>query len=154
MIDFSDVETQSNDYELIPKGHYPVTGTDWEEKESQGRAYFTVTFTLFGEKYKGRKIFENFFIGEGFSEKAVAIGMGKIKSMLELQKESLKFDSYADLFNAILDKPMLASVGISKSKDPQYQDKNCIWSVKDIAELDSVVPSKESNVDMTSDVPF
>jgi hypothetical protein len=138
---------ESNSFELIEKGWYPMTVTNWEEKETQeGKTYYSVKFTIFGEKHENRNIFENFWLGEGFSEKAISISLGRIKGFFQSLDGALSYESYEDMFNAMIDKPVMGSVGISKSKDPAYDDKNCIYSFKAMKE-------EELEVD-TGEVPF
>ncbi len=68
MLDLSGVDA-STDF----KGEFPVTITKAEERLSKSNnVYWSLEFTVFGEKFKGRKIIESFVISNDIAKQRLA----------------------------------------------------------------------------------
>lgn len=113
-------ESGSGDYELLPDGKYTAIMTESEvvpTRSGTGKI-LKATFTIFEEKYAGRKVFHNFNI-ENQSEKAQQIGLGQLKSCyLAMGLKSLPADS-----SELHDLPLTIKVGRSKATE-QYPERN------------------------------
>lgn len=113
-------DAQSNSFEPLPVGKYPVAITKAEIKASKsGGSYFNFKLTVLDGEFKSRTLFHMCTL-ENSNEKAVQIGRGQMKDMLiALGFETPSFDSIMDLEGH----KAIATVAI---KTDEYGAKNVI----------------------------
>lgn len=167
MYDFSSAETGGGDFDLLPANLTACVTTTVKAgddgtpenafKLTSGgllmlQLEFTITETEDG-KFVGRKFWQNLILGatkgtqltEG-QEKAINIAKGTMRQILEAGRgyaptdeseaaiEARKFDSVHELDGL----EFWIDVGIEKSKDPQYSDKNKIKKIHAVAGAEEV----------------
>jgi hypothetical protein len=165
MYDFSDAEASNGDFDLLPAGLTACVTTTVKagDEDTPENAFkrtstgllmlqleFTITETEDG-KYVGRKFWQNLILGavkgtqltDG-QEKAINIAKGTMRQILEAGRgyaptdeseaaiNARKFDSVFELDGL----EFWIDVGVEKSKDPQYSDKNKIKKVHAVAGAD------------------
>lgn len=167
MYDFSEAESGGGDFDLLPAGLTAcvVLGIKPGDEGTPENAFketstgllmlqleFTISETEDG-KFVGRKFWQNLILGatkgttltEG-QEKAINIAKGLMRQILEAGRgyaptdesdaavEARKFDSVFELEGL----EIWIDIGVEKSKDPQYSDKNKIKKVHAVAGADEV----------------
>jgi hypothetical protein len=176
MYDFSGAEGSDGDFDVLPAGLTAcVTTTVKAGDEGTPENAFKITntgllmlqleFTLIETedgKFVGRKFWQNLLLGatkgteisEG-QQKAINIAKGTMRQILEAGRgyaptdeseaavEARKFDSVHELDGL----EFWIDIGIDKSKDPQYSDKNKIKKIHAVTSADEVekVPSKPAS---------
>lgn len=152
-IDFNSADVQSN-FDLLPVGIYSLSmmirnglagqGEDafLTASKSSDAMFLNCEFTVMAGAFAKRKFFSNFVLSGGKtddSDQSIAgkISRATLRAILESARNIMPSDmsqaamaqriikSYGD-FNGM---NFLAKVGIEKSKDAQYQDKNRILAV-------------------------
>jgi hypothetical protein len=117
MFDLSKYSSQKPS-NTIPDGKYICNVTDAGMKDTKsGGMMIVATFTVRDGEHKGRKVFHNFNV-ENSNAKAVEIGMGQIKSLLEnAGKNADKLESAQALCG------LTVGVKTKTNKSEQYGDK-------------------------------
>nr|DAP03961.1 MAG TPA: Protein of unknown function (DUF669) [Caudoviricetes sp.] len=126
-IDFSDFDVNSDDlqdtqsFDLLPQGWYQGFVEKIEARETRtGGQMFAVTVQITGPSHAGRKVFVNFNwvnanptaqqIGrQQFAGLVRAVGLQQVTSLED-----------------VTNRPFDCKVGVQKSRDPQYEDRNDI----------------------------
>lgn len=117
-------------FDLMPPGLYMAEMTDGEMKESNaGTEYLQLEFTVLGGDFDGRKIWPTFHFN---SEKGAAIAQSRMAQLLAAQGKTNINDT-----DELKGTPVMIRVGIQKSKDPQYEDKNEVKAYKPVEDLAS-----------------
>lgn len=120
--DVSEVPPASGGFELLEPGDYRLEASEISDeqatKDGTG-AYVTIKYSVIEGEREGAQIFSNYNI-KNKNPKAEEIAWREL-SALGHAVGVLSGDS-----DALLYKPFLARIGIEKSKDPQYKDKNKI----------------------------
>ena len=131
--DVTDVEPSTGSFELLVPGEYRLEVSEISDetvtKDGTGK-YVTMKFTVVAGEREGTNIFSNYNI-KNKNPKAEEIAWREI-SALARAVGALAGDS-----DQMLYKPFSAKVGIEKSKDPQYKDKN---KIEKFYPLDGSVP--------------
>ena len=146
-ISFNDAQPSkpqtSGEFELIPDGTIvPVRLTVRGEKATKAgdARMLDCEFVVTAGPHAKRKIWTNMMItsnGSDGHDKAVGITMSKVRAMLESAYGIAEDDKTPDAMAArtISDWPdldgleFLAKIGVEKSKDPKYGDKNSVGAV-------------------------
>jgi hypothetical protein len=119
----SDTEEGSQPYELLKKGKYEAQAIDASvgfTKNGLG-TFLKLTLEIQGGEYAGRQLFPMLLLDHE-SEKAKKFGRQKIKDLcVACGLTGMVTDIEAFKF-----KPMIIQVGVEKSKDDQYDDKNVV----------------------------
>jgi hypothetical protein len=116
---------EDSSFDLLPKGQYAATITDTEMRTTQsganaGTDYIVFVYTVDGPTHADRKLWDNcYFFHQG---KAGQIAQQQLAKMCNALGKAGANDP-AEFVGAKL----LIDVGIEKSKDPQYGDKNRIY---------------------------
>lgn len=118
MINLTGVKT--NNFGPLEDGKYICSVTDVEVKDTKDGSgqYIAATLTVAEGDNKGRKIFTNFNI-KNKSEKAVEIGLGQLKSLLE----QAKYKGDMEKFTPSNLNGLLVGVKTKTKNDPAYGDK-------------------------------
>jgi hypothetical protein len=136
--DLSDIEpsTGGGGSELLPVDDYRLQADEISDenvtKDGTGK-YVTAKFTVIEGELEGSSFYVNFNI-ENKNPKAVEIAWRDLSAWGHAVGV-LTGDS-----DALLYKPFMARVGIEKSKDPQYKDKNKILKYYRQDEIPAVAP--------------
>lgn len=141
MLNLTDVQVPNS---ILPAGSYTavVTGVETKNTKSGDGQYIQVEFTISSHGNEGRKIWDNFNI-KNANQKAVDIGLGKLKSMALAM-------GFTEAALSKFDPSQLANkeVGLkTKVKlDPAYGDKAEVASYTAIKNLPTHSQIKESDI--------
>ena len=140
LIKFSkeDVGENTNDFELLPAGKYTgqVCNHEWKTTKKGGHL-LALTIEITGPTHEGRRVFDNLNL-DCESEDAQKIALRSYKSIcLACNAEAfydrifeIEADTTDDYFSALPETlygtDIALKIGIEKSKDTQYPDKNKI----------------------------
>ena len=137
-------DTEDNFAPLAP-GKYPFVVEEIEVKKSQaGHVGLNVTYTVCGEKYTGRKVFE-WYNWEHPKLQVQKIARGQIAKLV---KAAFKGDQVISNPQDIVGKSFIGRVSIKKGGGMNGEDVN---SLNGFAEYDGLVHTKE-DVSHTPDV--
>lgn len=143
-----DVKAEENVGGLIKPGNYNVIIEKIETKDTKtnGKA-LNFWLKIFGESYNNKMIFD-FINIQNQSEQATQIGLSRLKRISELC-------GTCDL-NQMLGKKMTCYIGVQKSKDPQYGDKETVKTYNEYVAGNNGDAYKVSNDAKFSsdDIPF
>jgi hypothetical protein len=118
-----EVEEGSQPYELLPKGKYvaeAIHASLATTKNGQGQI-LNLTMDIKEGEYAGRQVYPRMIV-QHTSEKAMKFGRQKVKDLCVACGITEKV---TDL-EVFLHKPIVIQVGVEKSKDDQYDDKNVV----------------------------
>ena len=109
------------DYELLPDGEYEFMVEKVEEKETKAGTgtYLNCTYSIVGEKYKNRKVFDLMNINNP-NEVAERIGRGRLHKLAEACDCVDMEDS-----DMLIDRVFKGMVGVEKGTGG-YKDKNVV----------------------------
>jgi len=141
-------------YELLPKGDYTAMVSDYEWKATKGGHMLVLKHEITEGEFAGRVLFDNLNL-DNSSEQAVKIALGNLKGLcVAVGMESffdavLKVDSVGELESlinaipeALQNRSFGVAVGIEKSKDEKYGDKNKVWGYRAVEVPVAKTPAK------------
>jgi hypothetical protein len=100
-----DVANAKDQYSALPAGNYSAYVDEAEFKISKtGSEYLSIVWEIFGDKYKGKKIFENYNLLHD-KEQVRNIALASMKKMMlasGFKIEALKFESKEALVKMVL----------------------------------------------------
>jgi len=126
-LDFSKANDWQGTFAALPPNDYPVTITkaEFSTNKNQTGKYLKLEFSLIGEKYKNRKLFNNYNLIHT-NQQAAAIAMSEVKEILkcigtDIAKAQFNEDG---LIGYLMDKTLMLRVGIKQ--DEKYGPQNVI----------------------------
>jgi hypothetical protein len=140
---------EATEFTLIPAGQYKgqICNHEWKETKKGGHM-LALTIEITGPSHEGRKIFDNLNL-DCDNEDAQKIALRSYKGICEACNAMQFYDSIFDLEEAdtadyfdslpelLYAKDIALKVGVEKSKDPQYGDKNKIQQYGVVAQVTS-----------------
>ena len=135
-IDLDKVPEGDNNFDLIPNGEYGVRAVDMGLKTSANQGQHgnygqmvAVEFEITGPTHAGRKIFVNYNI-ENDNATAVEIGLRELKSWLQACNKATNGQMSMERVYECVGLEFVGRIGVSKSKNPAYDDQNKIAKYK------------------------
>lgn len=130
-----DIENaDDNDYKEIPLGAYEVSIDKievTETKKAPPRPMVSIWYTIEDGEYKNSKIFQNQLISEGWQIKSICRFLKEFKL---IEPESIKFESYVQFNNLLLDLHEIADEG-QYTFQLNYGENNKGYSTYDIEKV-------------------
>lgn len=144
---FNQVEdSNNNSYDLIPKktkANFICSDVKIEPTKAGNGYICKAEFTITDGPYEDRKIWQNFTLAHT-NPQAVEIGLRDVKSWTTAVFGSAQGDITEESINALEGQRFSGVVGIEKSKNPQYEDRN------KIVRFESVVAGGTAQAPMAS----
>ena len=135
-IDLDSVPEGDNNYDLIPNGEYGVRAVDMELKNSANQGQHgnygqmvAVQFEITGPTHAGRKIFVNYNIVND-NATAVEIGLRELRSWMQACGKATAGQMSMPRVAECVGLEFIGRIGVSKSKNPAYDDQNKIAKYK------------------------
>lgn len=135
-VDLDAVPEGDSNYDLIPNGEYGIRAVDMEQRTSKNAGQHgnygimvAVQFEITGPTHAGRKIFVNYNIVND-NATAVEIGLRELRSWMQACGEPTAGQMSMERVYACVGREFVGRVGVSKSKNPNYDDQNKIAKYK------------------------
>lgn len=138
---FNPNTTERTPRELVPNGRYTMQASKVEQHwNDRGGFMLKAEFEILDGEHAGRKVFENFNVVNA-NETAQKIGREQLANLCDALDISKEFTDEIDLEEVSPDwiesmfcfKAFVAKVGVQKSKDPQYSDRNSVGDYKSVS---------------------
>lgn len=138
---FNPNTTERTPRELLPAGRYTLQANKVEQHwNDRGGFMLKAEFEVFDGDHAGRKVFENYNV-VNTNETAQKIGREQLANLCDAIDISKEFTDEIDLEEVSPEwiesmfcfKAFNAKVGVQKSKDPQYADRNSVGDYKTLS---------------------
>lgn len=135
-IDLDAVPEGENNFDPIPNGEYGIRAVDMELRDSQNAGsegnfgqMIATQFEITGPTFAGRRIFVNYNI-KNDNAMAVEIGLRELRSWMHACGKGTSGGMDMARVEACVGIEFVARIGLSKSKNPNYDDSNKISKYK------------------------
>lgn len=136
-LDTAKEEDDEQEYSLIPAGEYPVVVEECSFKESRaGNLGISATYTICGDQYVGRKLFEWF----NWNHPTPKVQKIARSELTRLTRAAYKGEHQLTNPNDLVGKSVIAKVSIQKGGGMDGEDAN---SVKGYKPYEGIINTKE-----------